>query len=72
MSDSAYIAVAWVATFGAVGLYALALVRRGRRLSKVVPASDRRWMSADSTRSSREDPGAAGAAGDGARGVESL
>ncbi len=51
MSDSAYIAVAWIATFGAVGLYALALVRRGRRLSKVVPAPERRWMRAPSTSS---------------------
>lgn len=51
MSDSAYIAVAWIATFGTVGLYALALVRRGHRLSKVVPAPERRWMRAPSSSS---------------------
>lgn len=44
MSDTAYIAAAWIGTFSAVGLYALALVRRGRRLSKAVPADERRWL----------------------------
>lgn len=44
MSDTAYIATAWIGTFTAVGLYALALLRRGRRLSKVVPEDERRWL----------------------------
>lgn len=39
-----YIALAWVATFGAVGGYALWVVRRGRELSQQVPADRRRWM----------------------------
>lgn len=44
MSDAAYIATAWIVTFGSVGLYALAVLRRGRRLSKAVPEDRRRWM----------------------------
>lgn len=44
MSDTAYILTAWVATFGAVGLYALSVIRRGRKLSRVVPEEDRRWL----------------------------
>jgi len=44
MSDTGYIAAAWIGTFAAVGVYALALVRRGRRLSKVVPPDERRWL----------------------------
>lgn len=44
MNDAAYIAAAWIGTFAAVGLYALTLIRRGRRLSKVVPPDERRWL----------------------------
>jgi hypothetical protein len=44
MSDAAYIATAWIATFAAVGLYSLWVVRRGRKLSKVVPPDERRWL----------------------------
>lgn len=44
MSVSAYIATAWVVTFGSVGAYAAAIIRRGRSLSKVVPPDERRWM----------------------------
>lgn len=39
-----YIVAAWVVTFGSVGAYATAVIRRGRRLSKIVPADQRRWM----------------------------
>jgi hypothetical protein len=39
-----YIIGAWGVTFGAVAVYAAAVIRRGRRLSKVVPADRRRWM----------------------------
>jgi hypothetical protein len=39
-----YIIAAWAVTFGAVGVYAVAVIRRGRRLSKVVPPEQRRWM----------------------------
>ena len=44
MSTNAYIATAWISTFAAVGLYSLWVVRRGRKLSKVVPPDERRWM----------------------------
>ncbi len=44
MSDTAYILAAWGGTFVAVGLYALSVVRRGRKLSKVVPEDERRWL----------------------------
>ena len=39
-----YIVAAWAVTFGGVGAYAAAVIRRGRRLSKVVPPGKRRWM----------------------------
>ena len=39
-----YITAAWVSTIGAVGVYAGLLLRKGRRLSRVVPPEDRRWM----------------------------
>lgn len=44
MSTDAYIATAWISTFAATGLYALWVIRRGRKLSRVVPPEDRRWM----------------------------
>lgn len=39
-----YIVAAWVVTLGAIGAYAAAIVRRGRKLSRDVPPEDRRWM----------------------------
>ncbi|MFV0316766.1 MAG: hypothetical protein ACK5O2_07350 [Microthrixaceae bacterium] len=39
-----YIAMAWIVTIGAVALYAIWLVLRGRALSREVPPEDRRWM----------------------------
>ncbi len=39
-----YIVAAWGATLGGVGIYATLLLRKGRRLSRVVPPEDRRWM----------------------------
>jgi O-antigen/teichoic acid export membrane protein len=44
VSDTFYIAAAWIATFVAVGLYSLWVVRRGRKLSEVVPPDERRWL----------------------------
>ena len=44
MSTTAYIVTAWVVSFGAVGGYAVAIIRRGRRLSREVPPERRRWM----------------------------
>jgi hypothetical protein len=38
-----YVATGWVAAVVLVGLYALSVVRRGRRLSRRVPPGDRRW-----------------------------
>jgi len=42
--STGYIIAAWGVTFGAVAVYAAAVIRRGRRLSKVVPPEQRRWM----------------------------
>lgn len=39
-----YIVAAWAITFGSIGVYAAAVIRRGRRLSKLVPSDRRRWM----------------------------
>ncbi len=44
MSVTGYIALAWGVTVGGIGLYAGLMIRRGRRLSKLVPPADRRWM----------------------------
>jgi hypothetical protein len=44
MSDWAYILIAWIATFVAMGAYGFAVIRRGRSLSRVVPPEKRRWM----------------------------
>lgn len=43
-TTTAYIVAAWVVTFGAVGGYAVAIIRRGRRLSREVAPERRRWM----------------------------
>lgn len=44
MSTNGYIALAWVATFASVGIYAVSVIRKGRRLSSDVAPEDRRWM----------------------------
>ncbi len=44
MSTNAYVALAWIVTFGSVGGYGVHVIRRGRQLSKVVPPQRRRWM----------------------------
>lgn len=44
MSTNGYIALAWVATFLSVGLYAASVIRKGRQLSREVAPEDRRWM----------------------------
>lgn len=43
MTDIGYVLAGWIATFGALGGYAAVVIRRGRRLSKVVPPEERRW-----------------------------
>ncbi len=45
MSDWAYILLGWSVTGGAVTLYALRVVVRGRILSRAVPEDRRRWTS---------------------------
>lgn len=43
MSDLGHVAAGWTAAFGGIGAYAIVVIRRGRRLSRVVPAEERRW-----------------------------
>lgn len=43
MTHVGYIATGWLATFGVLGAYGLAIVRRGRRLSERIPPGERRW-----------------------------
>jgi hypothetical protein len=38
------IALAWVLSLGGIVLYMASVIRRGRRLSRQVPESSRRWM----------------------------
>lgn len=44
MNVTAYIITAWGVTCGSIAIYAVAVIRRGRRLSEQVPPEDRRWM----------------------------
>jgi heme exporter protein C len=39
-----YVAAGWAVTVGAVALYALAVLRKGRQLAAEVPPEERRWM----------------------------
>ena len=43
MTHAGYVAAGWIATLGVLGAYGYAVVRRGRRLSEVVPPEERRW-----------------------------
>ena len=43
MTHAGYVAAGWTITFGVLGTYGLVVVRRGRRLSEVVPPEERRW-----------------------------
>jgi hypothetical protein len=43
ITHAGYLAVGWGMSLVLLGGYALALVRRGRRLSAQVPPEDRRW-----------------------------
>lgn len=45
MTHAGYVAAGWVATLGVLGGYAVATIRKGRRLSRVVPPEERRWSS---------------------------
>jgi len=43
LTHAGYIAAGWLGTAALVGGYALLVVRRGRRLSRMVPPEERRW-----------------------------
>ena len=43
MTHAGYVAAGWIATAALLGSYAAATVRKGRRLSQVVPPEERRW-----------------------------
>ena len=43
MTHAGFVAAGWIITFAVLGTYGLAVVRRGRRLSEVVPPEERRW-----------------------------
>jgi hypothetical protein len=45
MSQMGYMYLGWGVSLTVLGGYALSLVMRGRRLSKLVPAERRRWTS---------------------------
>lgn len=47
MTHLGYLIAGWGISLGAIGLYAAALLRRGRALSARVPAERRRWISSD-------------------------
>lgn len=44
MNEWGYVIAAWSITFGAIALYAVVTILRGRSLSRRVPPEDRRWM----------------------------
>jgi len=44
VDDWTFILAAWGVSAVAIGGYAIAVLRRGRRLSRQVPPEDRRWM----------------------------
>jgi hypothetical protein len=43
MTHAGYVAAGWIGAGVVLGGYALAVVRRGRRLSRQVPPEQRRW-----------------------------
>lgn len=43
MTHAGYVAAGWITTIGLLGGYAAAVIRKGRRLSRVVPPEERRW-----------------------------
>jgi len=44
MEDAGFIITSYVLTLGGVGLYALALVRRGKKLARRLPDEDKPWL----------------------------
>lgn len=43
MTHAGYVAAGWIGTGVLLAGYALAMLRRGRRLSRQVPPGERRW-----------------------------
>lgn len=43
MDDAGFIIGSYVVTFGAIIAYAVAVIRRGRKLSEIVPDDDKYW-----------------------------
>ncbi|HLM64748.1 MAG TPA: hypothetical protein VK306_10660 [Acidimicrobiales bacterium] len=43
MTHAGYVAAGWGGAVVLIGGYAVALLRRGRRLSRQVPPGERRW-----------------------------
>lgn len=43
MTDIGHVLAGWIATYGLLGAYAAVTIRRGRRLSRIVPPEERRW-----------------------------
>jgi hypothetical protein len=43
MTHAGYVAAGWIATAVLLGGYAATTIRKGRRLSQVVPPEERRW-----------------------------
>jgi hypothetical protein len=44
VSNTGYVALAWVTVGATVGLYALRVIARGRKLARRLPGGGRRWM----------------------------
>jgi hypothetical protein len=49
MTHLSFILTAWIVSAVAIGAYCARLVQRGRRLSRAVPAGNRRWMTTDAS-----------------------
>ncbi|MBN2624116.1 MAG: hypothetical protein JXA83_12130 [Acidimicrobiales bacterium] len=43
MTHTGYVAAAWLGSAALIGGYAVAVLRRGRTLSRQVPPEERRW-----------------------------
>lgn len=43
MTHAGYVAAGWLVPAALLGAYAVALLRRGRSLSRQVPPEERRW-----------------------------
>lgn len=46
MNDWTFVTIGWLSVLGGVGVYALSIVVRARKLASRVPADRQRWMDA--------------------------